>query len=81
MPQTSLSEEDPPLTHYVLTRRDASGEQMNPCDFFESSDEKAIARSAEFLGIPELSEEYFGRIGYFTLARKGGERIFPDPSS
>ena len=43
MPHSEHDDADPPLTHYVLLKRDASGEQMNPCDFFEPTDEKAIA--------------------------------------
>jgi hypothetical protein len=72
---------DTPLISYVLTKRDDGGERMNPCYFSETSDEAAIKSSAEFLGIPELSEDHFDCVGYFELARKDGPKIFPVPAS
>lgn len=83
MPQNEQDNAEPPLISYLLLRRDVSGEQMNECHFFEPSDEAAIQSSAEFLGIPELSEVYWEdvKIGYFELSRKDGTKIFPKPEA
>ena len=62
---------------YELLKRDESGERMNPCTFHDASDEKARKTAASHLGIPELSEKYFGKVGYFKLSRKGGPVLFP----
>lgn len=82
MPQNE-HEPPEPLVPYILLRRDPTNEQMNTCYFSAPSDEAALRESAEFLGIPELSEVYMKdvKVGHFELSRKDGTKIFPKPEA